>query len=281
MRQGDLEQKAQVEKFVCLCGECFEPVSKATFFRHQPIARARAAAASARDSDPDSDNCSNASVQSDDSVRTEIANIDSDQFERTEDASSESEIEEIEAQPVQMEVDKPISDLIPSAASVAEISLALLELQRKFKISVVAMERFADLLQIATGPGSLAPKFSHARAMEQEFDVDFRVVDCCVNDDCVFENAPRQCDRRGTRQHADCHKCPVCKQSRYVLVGPDKGKARKQIIVFSLKDTIKMLFAQPGFSQKLNGRYGHPLSTDPNFEMRVRCNCLKINICRC
>jgi hypothetical protein len=65
--------------------------------------------------------------------------------------------------------------------------------------------------------------------------------------------------------------CPGCDESRYVLLGPDKGKPRKQIIVFSLLQTIKMLFAQPGFSQKLNERHGQPHSDIPaeDYEMQV------------
>jgi hypothetical protein len=206
-----------------------------------------------------------------------MENIDFDQFERrveeellgADDPSSDDSAEG-QSGLVPLFVDQPISEHIPSAPSIAEISIALVELQRKFKISVAAMDRFAGLLRIATGSSSVAPKFSEARAMQEESDIDFRVVDCCVNDDCVFENAPAQCDPTGARQHADLHKCPNCDESRFVLVGSDKGTPRKQIIVFSLQDTIKMLFAQPGFSQKLNGNFGQPhLAEDANFEMKV------------
>jgi hypothetical protein len=268
------------EKYTCFCGECFQPVSKATYFRHRPKAEARLArSAPARDAAaPQSPARTLNLAADDDSVRSEMLNIDLDQFELQieedalqENTSTDEEDEAKKRRLVRVHVDEPISETIPEAASVAEMSLALVELQRKFKISTAAMTRFAELINIATGPQSVSPSFGNARSLQEEGDLDFRVVDVCVNDDVVFEDAPIECDPDGKRQHANRHKCPICKESRYVLVGPEKGKPRKQIIVFSLKDTIKMLFAQPGFSAKLNGRHGqpHPLSEDADYEMKV------------
>lgn len=135
----------------------------------------------------------------------------------------ESEEEDQELSPPVPFDSQAISDVIPGSASVTELSLALVELQRKFKISVDAMDRVAELVQIATGENSRSPSFAKARALEEESDIDFRVVDCCVNDDCVFENAPSYCDQNGFRQQGHLHKCPYC-ESRHVLVGPDEGK---------------------------------------------------------
>jgi hypothetical protein len=210
----------------------------------------------------------------DDSERSELEAVDLDQFEylftdQLDASWSEDENEE-QKKPKPFDF-RPISDSFPNMASVAEISLALVELQRKFKISGAAMDRFAQLLQVATGDNTRAPAFSQAKAMQEEGDVDFRTVDCCVNDDCVFDNAPKHCDPNRTRQFKYKDKCPVCNEPRYVLVGPDRGKPRKQMIVFPLADTVKMLFAQPDFATKLNGRFGqeHPLVLDGDFAMEV------------
>ena len=45
----------------------------------------------------------------------------------------------------------PISEVIPNAATVAELSLSLIQL------SAMAMQRFAELLQVATGKDRCAP----------------------------------------------------------------------------------------------------------------------------
>lgn len=134
------------------------------------------------------------------------------------------------------------------------------------------MDRVAELIQtVTTVHGrSLAPSFARARDTG-DIDKSYSTIDCCVNDDCVYSNAPRRCDPTGARQNAQKHKCPICAESRYVLEGPEKGKARKQIIVFSFKETIRTLFAQPGFSKKINKRFGnpHPLTLDDDYEMQV------------
>jgi len=197
-------------------------------------------------------------------------------------SSSEGENTDQESEHAPL-VDEPVSAAIPGGPSVAQISLALIAIQRRFKVSTAAMDSFAELLKVATGEGSRSPSFFSARSMEEKSDIDYRVVDVCPNDCCVFENAPKHCDPRGMRHHGGLQKCPECHESRNVLVGPDKGTPRKQIIVFSLKDTIKMLFAQPGFSQKLNTQFGqpHPLTKNEDCEMQVpRCT-LIVNLAVC
>ena len=243
----------------------FGPVSKATYYRHRNVVISGLQNRADENKEPDtSDIAQLLDIESDhDSDRSEMENIDLDQFEYLfedalvmEDPHTDSDVDAVNDNHLVPFDMRPISDAIPNAASVAEVSLALIELQRKFKISVAAMRCFSELLQIATGEGSRSPTFTEARAVQEDSDVNYRVVDCCVNDDCVFENAPKHCDPNKLRQHRDLRKCPVCSESRYVLVGPDKGAARKQITVFSLQDTIKLL-AQPGFS---NARLGqrHP-----------------------
>jgi hypothetical protein len=228
----------------------------------------------------------------DDSVRSELEEVDFDQFdfleelgEGQEEFFEEKEEEEEEARK-EIPIDhSPVSDLVPEGATVAQVGFALVEIQRRFKLPTVAMDSFAELLQVTTGEGSRAPSFFAARGMSDKSGVDYRVVDVCINDCCVFDNAPFHCDPAGTRQHGGRSKCPECHESRYVLLGPQKGTPRKQVIVFSLRETIKMLFAQPGFSQRLNARHGHPhpLTENENCIMEVRTLCCcpdKIVMCR-
>ena len=72
----------------------------------------------------------------------------------------ESEEEDQERSPPVPFDSQAISDVIPGSASVIELSLALVELQRNFKISVAAMDRVAELVQIATGENSGSPSFA-------------------------------------------------------------------------------------------------------------------------
>jgi hypothetical protein len=268
--------------FQCLCGSCDRLVSKATYYRH--LSLQQRTLAEQKNVEPDiADIARFAEIDSDkDSVRSELENLDMDQIEALEENIANCAHEDLEESTSTDDEDnmlnepvpinhKPVSDFIREGSSVAQVSFALVELQRRFKLSKAAMDSVAGLLQVTTGQGSCAPSFFSACAMADKADLDYRTVDVCVNDCCVFENAPHSCDPTGERQNGARSICPGCHESRYVLLGPDKGKPRKQIIVFSLLQTIKMLFAQPGFSQKLNERHGQPHSDIPaeDYEMQV------------
>ena len=89
------------------------------------------------------------------------------------DTDTDTERKELEPTPVDH---RPVSDVIPGP-SVAQMSLALIELQRRFKISQAAMDAVAELVQVATGEASRSPSYFSARSLAEKSDLDYRVVD--------------------------------------------------------------------------------------------------------
>jgi hypothetical protein len=75
-------------------------------------------------------------------------------------------------------------------------------------------------------------------------------VDCCVNDCCLFENAPLEFDPHRERQLADEDYCRTCGLARY----GDKGKPHKVFRRFSLPVHLRRLFLNPSFAAKVRLR---------------------------
>jgi hypothetical protein len=116
----------------------------------------------------------------------------------------------------------------------------LLKLQDQHKMTQSAAKDMFDVVASLLPEGNNMCTYDEAVSCVTKHQLTGAVkVDACVNDHCLFENAPLKYDPLGVRQLADARECPKCGEDRF----HGSGRPRKVVRFFPLSATLRRLFS--------------------------------------
>jgi hypothetical protein len=115
----------------------------------------------------------------------------------------------------------------------------IIALQTKHKLTKESLKDMFDIVAVLLPEGNNMCTYDEARDFILKYNVTtVEKVDACVNDHCLFENAPLRHDSNRQRQLADATECPTCGEGRYDA----DGKPRKIIRFFPLPAQVAKMF---------------------------------------
>jgi hypothetical protein len=134
--------------------------------------------------------------------------------------SDDDQEQRASASAVEGHLHEPLFDGDTCTASLFDAIELLLGLQREYNISKEAMRAVFDTMRVLLPPTHRLCGYDQAVRAIQKYGIqEIQVVDSCVNDCVLFENAPVQRDVNLERQLADYQHCPICAEARFDAAG--------------------------------------------------------------